>query len=142
MRPILYLAAVLLLIVPVQANAQSWGEDGPPATVDAARDPPAESFDADLRAAATDVAARSRLTIKQRRAMNITIPNIMRKMVAMHKDGSLAGKDTGLVAIDILDQLVTDNPKAFADPALDWDAVMEWVEYIVKILLAIMMFLS
>jgi hypothetical protein len=130
----------MLMFLPMSlANAEGWA-DTPPTTVPVPVEVtvvPAEA--GSLSAAAADVAGRSRLTIKQRRSMGITIPSVIRQVIALNKANELSGKDSGLVAIAVCNGLVTDNPMAFSDPQLDWEAVMEWIEFIVKIVMAIMM---
>ena len=146
MRHVFAITIMLMLLPMAVGNAETWGDAPLVAPVPDVVTVPVEvtvvpAGDAGLKAAAADVAGRERLTVWQRRSMGITIPNIMRTMIAMHRAGELEGKDSGLVAASVGERLVTDNPKAFADPKLDWDAVMEWIEIIVRIILSIMVFL-
>jgi hypothetical protein len=84
------------------------------------------------------LAARPGLSFKQRRAMGITIRNIRLKMVEMKKDGRLDGVAQSDVAAMVLDELISDNPKAFADPSVDWDGLFAFIERLIPLILKIM----
>lgn len=84
------------------------------------------------------LASRKGLSFKQRRAMGITIRNIRLKMVEMKQDGRLDGVSQAEVAIMVLNELITDNPQAFADPSIDWDGIIAFIERLIPLILKIM----
>jgi hypothetical protein len=77
------------------------------------------------------------LTFRQRRAMGLTFRSVRLELRAMQAAGDLEGKDTSTVSVEVVDRLMTKNPKAFADPSLDWDALLAFVERLVALLLKI-----
>lgn len=130
-------AIVLLMLLPMApSNAETWGDNKPtPAPIVVPVTVTVIPADPTLTAAAKDVSARPGLSFKQRRSMGITFRTVRLKLKELHASGELAGKDQGTVAMDVMDSLIAENPKAFADPSLDWDVVLEWIIRIVKILL-------
>jgi len=82
--------------------------------------------------------ARRGLSFKQRRAMGITIKNIRLKLVEMKKDGRLDDVTQADVATMVLGELITDNPKAFSDPSIDWDGIIAFIERLIPLILKIM----
>jgi hypothetical protein len=85
----------------------------------------------------TDLQGRG-LTIRQRREMGLTVANIMRATRKLCQDGTIT-KDMSKedVAILVQEQLVMDNPKAFADPSVDWDAVLAFIEKLLPFIMQI-----
>ena len=78
------------------------------------------------------------LTLRQRRAMGLTVRNMARAARELAADGSI-DKDTPRedVAELVLEKIVTENPKAFADPGVDWDAILAFIEKLLPLILAI-----
>ena len=79
--------------------------------------------------------AKPGLTWKQRRAMGITIRNVMGKMREMQRNGELEGKGHSTIAADVMQELIEENPKAFADPSLDFDVILEFIKRLIPIVL-------
>jgi hypothetical protein len=77
------------------------------------------------------------LTFRQRRAMGLTFRNVRLELKTMQAAGDLEGKDRATVSAEVLDRIVSKNPKAYADPSLDWDAVLAFVERLVALILKI-----
>jgi len=86
---------------------------------------------------AEKVAKRPGLSWRQRRAMGITPRNMIRVVREMEKDGSLESVDQAELSAMVLDRLMTENPKAFADPSLDWDAILSFIEALLPVILKI-----
>jgi len=78
------------------------------------------------------------LTFRQRRRMGVTPRNIAKATRQMLADGTIT-KDTPKdeVAELVLERLVLDNPKAFADPTLDWDAILSFIERLIPLIMTI-----
>lgn len=78
------------------------------------------------------------MNIFQRREMGLTIGNIRRATKQLLDDGTIT-TDTPRdeMAAAVLNQLVVENPKAFADPSLDWDALLAFIERLLPIILQI-----
>ena len=129
---IAFLLTFFLTLSP--ALAQNWGpDDEKPPAVDTV-----DLVDESLAAAASDVMGRKGLTLRQRRALGITRPNLIAKLVEMHNAGELKGVDQATLSKRLLSQLVVDNPKGFADPKLDWDSIEEFIDAWLPILLFIL----
>ena len=133
------LAFAVLYMVP-GTQAQNWGPDDPPpkdsAGISVADEPtPAPTVSVEMRKAAKELADRPGLTIKQRRAMGITFRNLRLKLREMHDAGELEGKTRAEISVEMMNRLVQDNPKAFADPSLDFDSILAFIERLLPILL-------
>ena len=137
--------ALCLLLVAATAVGQNWADDPP--DKDSARpavagEPTlAPTVSVELKAAAKDLAGREGLTFKQRRALGITFRNIRKEFSEMSEAGELEGKTQSVVAREIMERLVRSNPTAFADPTINFDAVMAWVEWFLSILLYLLAFI-
>lgn len=139
------IAMLIVLAWSASVSAQNWG-GGPPGnesagTAEAEEPTPAPTVSVELKASAKDLAARPGLTIKQRRAMGITFKNLRKEIRKMHDAGELKGKTRAEVSVEVMDRLVRANPKAFLDPAIDWDSALAWIEKLISILLFLLMFL-
>ena len=78
------------------------------------------------------------LTFRQRREMGLTARNIYRVTRELARDGTI-DKDTPKddVTQAVMDRLVMDNPKAFADPSADWDAIFAFIEKLLPFIMQI-----
>ena len=138
---------VVIVLGAASVSAQNWAA-GPPGNESAgskvAGEPrPDPTVSLELKAAAKDLAKPSRagLTFKQRWALGITFRNIRKEFVEMADAGELEGKTQAVVAREIMERLVHNNPKAFADPSIDFDEVMVWIEWFLSILLFLLAFI-
>ena len=128
----LVLMLLLIAVAAVPAAAQeTWGTTEVPVLAEVADAPSAQ---ADAKTAL----GRPGLSIKQRRAMGITIRNVRKKVSEMQKAGDLAGMTQSEIAIAVMDNLVADNPKAFGDPGVDWDSVLAFIEKLIPLILKLM----
>ena len=84
----------------------------------------------------TDLSAVGGLTIRQRREMGLTLVNVRRVAKGLLDSGEIS-RDTPReeIAAAVLESLVSENPKAFADPGVDWDALLSFIERLLGILL-------
>ena len=78
------------------------------------------------------------LTWRQRRKLGLTVRNVIRVTREMKKAGDLEGVSQAELSAMILNQLMTENPKVYADPSLDWDALLDFIERLIPIILKIM----
>ena len=85
---------------------------------------------------------RKGLTLRQRRAMGLTYKNIKTIVERKQVAGELADIDACCLAVEIADELFDGNPQAFADPALDWDAILEFLEKLIPFILKIIALFS
>ena len=85
-----------------------------------------------------DTVTRRGLTFKQRRQMGLTVRNIARATRVLASEGIIT-KDTpeDEAAELVLERLVMDNPQSFADPTLDWDAVLAFIERLIPLIMTI-----
>lgn len=83
------------------------------------------------------------LTIRERREMGLTIPNILRATREMVREGLLTRQTSQEDVRDlILERMVFENPKAYANPEVDWDAILAFIEKLLPIILAFIQALS
>lgn len=86
----------------------------------------------------SDTAAARGLTMRQRRDMGLTFGNIMRATRVVVASGAIDADDPAeVVAAAVAQQLVVENTKAFADPSLDWDAVLAFIEKLIPIIMTL-----
>lgn len=85
---------------------------------------------------------RKGLTLRQRRAMGLTYKNIKTIVERKQAAGELKDIDACCLAVEIAEELFDGNPQAFADPALDWDAILEFLEKLIPFILKIIALFS
>ncbi len=78
---------------------------------------------------------RRALDRKTRRKLGLTIKNIRRATKALYKAGELEDMGRAEIAAAVLDKITGENPKVFADPTLDWDALLDFIERLIPIIL-------
>jgi hypothetical protein len=86
----------------------------------------------------TDVEGRG-LTFRQRRDMGLTLINLIRVTRTLASEGVIDKSTPQEEVRDaILSRLAADNPVACADPGIDWDAVLAFLEKLLPFLLQIL----
>ena len=87
---------------------------------------------------------RKGLTFRQRREMGITYRNIRRILLEKQNQGELEGKTSAVLAVEVCNQLIAENPQAFQDLGADWDwdAIMELVMKILEWVMTIIALFS
>lgn len=75
------------------------------------------------------------LTPQQREAMGLTRANVRKVARQLRKEGRLKGLSQREMAELILDVIAVDNPKAFAAPNIDWDALIAFIEKLLPLIL-------
>jgi hypothetical protein len=86
----------------------------------------------------TDVQGRG-LTFRQRREMGLTVINVIRVTRQLASDGTISKDTPQDEVIDaVINQLVFENPKAAADPTIDWEAIAAFLERIMPLILTIL----
>jgi hypothetical protein len=81
----------------------------------------------------TDVAIAG-VSRRDARKLGLTIRNLVSIARELKAAGQLTG-DREADAEAILSKAITKNPKAFADPALDWDAILAFIERILPLIM-------
>jgi hypothetical protein len=81
------------------------------------------------------------LTFRQRIDMGLTVPNMLRVAREMKRNGELSD-DADVAAAQIAAALAGENPKAFADPSIDWDAILAFIEKLLPLILQIISIFS
>ena len=79
--------------------------------------------------------AKKGLSRKQRKEMGVTFRNIRRVMADMQQAGELEGLSSAEISAEVLNRLIGDNPQAFGDPSVDWDALLEFIEKLIEIIM-------
>lgn len=67
----------------------------------------------------------------------VTLRKAVAAARALKAEGKFDGLDKREKAAAILDYLVQEDPKAFADPELDWDAILAFIEKLLPLILTI-----
>ena len=71
--------------------------------------------------------------------MGLTFGNILRIVRDMKTTGQIGAVDPGeaMIAVLVLDRLVGERPEAFRDAQIDWDALIEFLERLIPLILRI-----
>ena len=81
---------------------------------------------------------REGLTIRERREMGLTVRNVSRVLQELDKAGEINEETTTEeAAVMVLSVLLADNPAAFQDPAIDWEAILAFLERLIPLILQI-----
>jgi len=123
--------AVILCAMLTVLWAQPSGWEVPTPTPPAVVDTQPDSSEKEIYTKLSDSPG---ISWRQRREMGITFRNIRTKMKELKVEGRLEDLDRSAAAALVLDELVADNPKAFADPSLDWDSLLSFIERILAII--------
>ena len=79
-----------------------------------------------------------RLSLRERRELGITWANVHAKAKELYKDGQIsADMSRAEIAAMVFNEISADNPKAFADPTVDWDAIIAFIEQLLPLILTI-----
>ena len=87
--------------------------------------------------------AIDRLTRKQRKELGLTFRDVRLEARAMRKDGTWDELDAHDRAVAVKNRLIAARVSAYNEYAaeIDWDQVLVWLEWIIKILMLFMMFI-
>ena len=86
---------------------------------------------------------RDGLSIRQRRDMGLTIRNIRRVIAKGQESGEITEDMTKAeLSVYVANELLQDNPGAFQDPNLDWDALLEFIEKLLPLIMSIISMFS
>lgn len=133
-RFLIVLALLFLLISPLFAQIGAT-----PAATPIAVAPPATAGTPDAATAREDeLFGRATLTWKQRRDLGLTFGNIAKAARQAHAKGDLEqGMSRSEIAAVILNELSAQNPKAYADAAIDLDAILQFIEAILPLIMTL-----
>ncbi len=133
------IAFVVCVLLIVGWASSALTSETPPASWPA----PAATTVAEVPVTATvseSITAERRLKWRERRAMGLTIKNVRRILKEMDAQGELEGKDSSVLAVEVLTQLVEEKPQAFQElRAGDWedffDMVLAWLEKLIPLII-------
>ena len=140
MRRLLVLTAAVLVSAAVACSAEpdvnTWGEK-PPAPDVVVQEVRQELVSDDVPVLGTK-RFKDGLTIRQRREMGLTLRNVTRIVKELDEAGEIT-EDTTVeeAAVMVLSVLVEDTPAAFQDPAIDWEAILAFLERLLPLILQI-----
>jgi hypothetical protein len=134
----LWMALVLMMVccwssVEAAQEDVSWGNLNPPAietTVDESGETPAPVVNEGPR-----VRKMGDLTWRERRKMGLTLRNVMRVTKELGKAGELEGVSQSEVSAMVLDKIMGENPRAFNDPSIDFDALLDFIERLIPLIM-------
>jgi len=93
--------------------------------------------------AAESAKLRRELTAKQRNELGLTLAAVRDAVRELRKSGEIDDRtSTSEVAAAVLGKLEAKDPKAFAAPGLDLDAILEWLEKVIPIIMKIIALFS
>lgn len=97
---------------------------------------PPVSATVDAAAAAEEEreAEAGRLTFRERRKLGLTFRNVLRTARQLNAAGELSSAED-VAAGQIAFAIAAESPKAYADPAVDWDAILAFLEGLMPIIL-------
>jgi len=128
-RFFLCLLVLFVLLLPGAAqDTATWRAEG-------AEAPAAGAETSDLAGAAAEVAGRRGISGRQRRDLGLTFRNLRQVVRDLHAEGRLEGLSRSDLALVTLDTLMEANPKAYANDQLDFDAILNFLERILPIIL-------
>lgn len=83
----------------------------------------------------TEVAeARNELSFIQRRKLGLTLPNALQTIAKLKREGKLSD-DEDVAVGQIAAAMALKNPSAYAEAALDWNKILQWIQDILPIIL-------
>lgn len=86
---------------------------------------------------------RRELTAKQRRDLGLSLAAVRDAVRELKRSGAIDDRSsTSEIAAKVLESLEAKDPKAFAAPGLDLDAILEWLETIVPLIMKIIALFS
>jgi len=137
-------ATVIAVLSTIPANCEppatvTWGAAGAvaqlPVTVEVAEPTAAPTLDS--------MTLRKGMTLKQRRALGATFGNVRRILAEMQQAGEIDEHDTAAdLAVAVTSRLVEENPQVASNPALDWEAIIAFIERIIPLILKIIALFS
>lgn len=77
------------------------------------------------------------LTPQQRDDFGLSRENVKKIVRQLRKEGKLRGLSNREIAGLVLDTIVAENPKAFAQAQIDWDALIAFIEKLLPLILKI-----
>lgn len=81
-------------------------------------------------------AGQRRLTMRERRDLGITWANCFSKAKELYQAGEItADMSRAEIAATVFSSIAADNPTAFADPQIDWDSILAFIEKILPLIL-------
>ncbi len=146
MKPLLLLLTVIsLLSCPIATYGQDEGSPSSPAEAAVAAAPGswgAGPAAAPTKELATDVGdlkpmkLRDGMSFRQARKLGASIRNIRRILIELQRNDLINREmSASEIAQIVAETLIKDNPQAFGDPQLDWDRLMEIIEWIIELLM-------
>lgn len=80
---------------------------------------------------------------RERKAMGLTFSNVRRITAELQKTGEITEEMTRAeVSTIVANRIVSENPNAFQDPELDWDALLAWIEAIMELVMRLIALFS
>lgn len=103
----------------------------PPAKVAAAAD-----------AGQTTLPEARELKLRERIRLGLTIPNMVRKAKELRAAGTLDTENPDIAAAQIAAAIAADNPKAYAEPGIDWEGILAFIERLLPLILQLISIFS
>ena len=124
--------ALLCLLFPINTEAQA----PTPAPVAAAWNQPQPAPTPVPAPELQSMKFREGLSLRQRKEMGATFFNLMRITAKLQASGEITAEMTNAEASAcVLNELLKDNPAAFQDPEIDWDALLAFIEKLMTMIM-------
>jgi len=131
----LFFCLLVLFLPPLMPGAAADTATWQPAAAPAAPTAAAPAETEDLAGALSEVVGRKGITGRQRRALGLTFRNLRLVLRELHTGGRLEGLSRSDLALVTLEHLMEGNPQAYANDQLDFDAILDFLERIIPIIL-------
>lgn len=93
--------------------------------------------------AAESVKLRRELTAKKRMELGLSLASVRDAVKNLRQSGEIDDRSsTSEIAAAVLAQMEARDPKSFAAPGLDLDAILEWIERVVPLILKLLALFS
>ncbi len=129
---------ILWILCAILTASPAFGRDSIRDSRKALRRAPAADGGMLRQSAARQLRTRSGFNWKQRRALGLTIPNMVRTLGEMKRAGELRGLDRKEISEALVGHLRSDNPRAFAtEAAIDsefWARVYSLLKWLLLLL--------
>ncbi len=135
------LVCMAMCMMMMESVSQAQSVAGPSVTLTAAAPLPAtatvqSAVNADGEMA--NAMGQRRLSLRERRELGITWANVHAKAKELYQSGEIdADMSRAEIAAMVFSQIAADNPQAFADASVDWDAIIAFIEAILPLILQI-----
>ncbi len=105
-------------------------------------EPPAKVVTGGADDGQTTLPEARELKLRERIRLGLTIPNMVRKAKELRAAGTLDTENPDIAAAQIAAAIAADNPKAYAEPGIDWEGILAFIERLLPLILQLISIFS